>query len=193
MLGRFDLLGLLVLAHEQTDYFNLEHKLLLQAIASQAAIAIENAQLHEGGSLNQQHRAAMFESTVDAVLLLDEAGRLLMLSPVADKLFSGLALQPGMPLPRGQGYDAVMDLLDQARTTQLTISNEITWSDQRVFAACVTPIKDVGYGFHLHDVSQFKTVDKVRNESIALTTHDLKNPLTLIALTSRLIQNAGPL
>jgi signal transduction histidine kinase/DNA-binding response OmpR family regulator len=193
MLGRFDLLGLLVLAHEQADYFNLEHKLLLQAIASQAAIAIENAQLHEGGALDQQRRAAMFESTADAVLLLDETGRLLMLSPVAEKLFSGLALQPGMPLTRGQGYDAMMDLLDQARTAQITISNEIVWSDQRVFTACVTPIKDVGYGFHLHDVSQFKTLDKVRNEFIALTTHDLKNRLTLIALTSQLIQKAGPL
>lgn len=193
MLGRFDLLGLLVLAHEQTDYFKLEHKLLLQAIASQAAIAIENAQLHEGGSLKQQRLLAMFESTVDAVLLLDDDGRLLMLNPVAEKLFSDLAPQPGKSLARGQGYDAVMDLLERARTTQTTISNEITWSDQRVFDACITPIKDVGYGIHLHDVSQFKTMDKAKKEFIAITTHDLKNPLTLIALTSRLLQKAGPL
>jgi CheY-like chemotaxis protein len=43
--GRFDLLGLLVLGHEHPEYFSFEHMLLLQAIASQAAIAIENARM----------------------------------------------------------------------------------------------------------------------------------------------------
>jgi CheY-like chemotaxis protein len=42
MFGRLDLLGLLILTHEQKNYFRLDHLLLLQAIASQAAIAIEN-------------------------------------------------------------------------------------------------------------------------------------------------------
>jgi CheY-like chemotaxis protein len=45
MFGRFGLLGLLVLVHEYPDYFSLEHMLLLQAIASQAAIAMENARM----------------------------------------------------------------------------------------------------------------------------------------------------
>jgi GAF domain-containing protein len=45
MFGRFELLGLLILAHEQPGYFSMDHLLLLQAIASQAAIAIENVRL----------------------------------------------------------------------------------------------------------------------------------------------------
>ena len=45
MLGRFGLLGLLILAHESAGYFSLEHMLLLQALASQAAIAMENARM----------------------------------------------------------------------------------------------------------------------------------------------------
>ena len=44
--GRKELLGALVLTHEQENYFNLDHLLLLQAIASQAAIAVENARLY---------------------------------------------------------------------------------------------------------------------------------------------------
>ncbi|MFO7583270.1 MAG: response regulator [Anaerolineales bacterium] len=43
--GRSELLGLLALAHEQTKYFTQEHMLLLQALAGQAAIAMENARL----------------------------------------------------------------------------------------------------------------------------------------------------
>jgi CheY-like chemotaxis protein len=47
MVGRLGLLGLIVLAHEKTGYFRLDHQPLLQAIAGQAAIAVENAQFHD--------------------------------------------------------------------------------------------------------------------------------------------------
>ena len=43
--GRRDVIGVLTLTNNTAGYFNEEHQTLLQAIASQAAIAIENAQL----------------------------------------------------------------------------------------------------------------------------------------------------
>lgn len=46
LLGRRDVLGVLTLTHEFPDFFKPEHITLVQAIASQAAIAIENAQLY---------------------------------------------------------------------------------------------------------------------------------------------------
>ena len=45
LLGREDVIGVLTLTQSAPDFFNSEHKVLLQAIASQAAIAIENTQL----------------------------------------------------------------------------------------------------------------------------------------------------
>ena len=48
MLGRNQVLAVLVLTHEQPAHFKVEHLQLLQAIASQAAIAIENALLYAG-------------------------------------------------------------------------------------------------------------------------------------------------
>jgi len=47
LFGRHELLGLLFLTHEQENYFTLDHLLLLQAIASQAAIAIENVRFYQ--------------------------------------------------------------------------------------------------------------------------------------------------
>ncbi|HLF03535.1 MAG TPA: ATP-binding protein, partial [Anaerolineales bacterium] len=46
LLSRRSVLGVLILQHSQSAYFNGDHLTLLQAIASQAAIAIENAQLY---------------------------------------------------------------------------------------------------------------------------------------------------
>jgi signal transduction histidine kinase/DNA-binding response OmpR family regulator len=45
LLGRREVLGILSLTHEQPGFFKPDHMKLLQAISSQAAIAVENAQL----------------------------------------------------------------------------------------------------------------------------------------------------
>jgi two-component system phosphate regulon sensor histidine kinase PhoR len=45
LLGQREIIGVLMLAHSHPCFFNRDHQALLQAIASQAAIAIENAQL----------------------------------------------------------------------------------------------------------------------------------------------------
>ncbi|NJN79298.1 MAG: response regulator [Anaerolineales bacterium] len=54
LFGRRDLLGLLFLTNEQENYFTLDHLLLLQAIASQAAIAIENVRLYQNVTEEQK-------------------------------------------------------------------------------------------------------------------------------------------
>ncbi len=171
----------------------MEHKLLLQAIASQAAIAVENVQLQEGGSLEQRRMLAILENAAGPILLLDNEFRLLELSPMARTLFLQEDIQRGKPLERGHGYDPLIDLFDESKTTQKTTSGLITWSDKVEFKAFISPIEDGGYVVHLHDNSHGKFMDKSKNDLITTTTHDLKNPLTLISLTSELIQKAGPL
>jgi len=70
--GRRDVLAILVLTHERADFFRPDHLNLVQAIASQAAIAIENAQLfavehkrvNELVALNQlTHQISQFTHT----------------------------------------------------------------------------------------------------------------------------------
>jgi hypothetical protein len=46
LLGRHEVLGILTLTHEQPGFFKSDQLNLLQAMASQAAIAVENAQLY---------------------------------------------------------------------------------------------------------------------------------------------------
>ena len=74
MFGRLGLFGLLVLAHEESGYFRLEHKLLLQAIAGQAAIAVENAQLYSGMAQEQQRMQAVLQNVADPILTFDGNG-----------------------------------------------------------------------------------------------------------------------
>jgi len=193
MFGRFDLIGLLILTHEQSGYFNLEHQLLLQAIASQAAIAVENAQLYAGTAQEQQRLAAILQSAAEAILMLDADDCLSLLNPAARKLFTDYDTKLGLPLPRGRGYDALIQLIDETCASKTPKTSEITWPDSRVFSILLTPIEEGGCVVVLHDVTHFKNLERVKNEFIATASHDLKNPLTAILGFSQILSKVGPL
>jgi signal transduction histidine kinase/CheY-like chemotaxis protein len=193
MAGRFDLLGLFLLIHEQAGYFNLEHQLLLQAIASQASIAVENSRLYTEIMKEEQKLAAILHSAADAIIMFDGDGCLSLLNPAAQRLFPDCPMKLGLPLARNCGYDALIRSLEEALASRKSSSQEIYWPDQRVFSVLFTPIDGGGCVVLLHDVSQFKALERVKNEFIATASHDLKNPIAAIAGFSALLPQAGPL
>ena len=193
LFGRMELLGLLVLTHEQVNYFNTDHLLLLQAITSQAAIAIENARLYSIAMQEQNRLSAVLKHAAEAILVFDAQGKLSLLNPEGEKLFTDFSTNLNQPLPHDHGYDVFIHMLDDARTTHGAKSGDITWPDQRTFNALITPIEDGGQVAILHDVTRFKDLEQVKNEFIATASHDLKNPITTIAGFSTLLEHAGPL
>ncbi|MFT3892839.1 MAG: response regulator [Anaerolineales bacterium] len=193
MFGRHHLLGLLLLTNEQTNYFKLEHLLLLQAICSQASIAIENAQLYDKMAHEQQRLTAVLQGAADAILMFDKENRLSLLNPAGQQLFTDYEMKLGQPLAAGKGYDALIDLLSQTQKSNASFSGEIGWSDKRFFSASLTPVQEGGCVVVLHDVTHFKTIEKVKNEFIATASHDLRNPITSVKGYSTLIKQAGPL
>jgi two-component system phosphate regulon sensor histidine kinase PhoR len=191
--GRKDLLGLLILTHEQENYFNLDHLLLLQAIASQAAIAVENARLYSNVAQEQKRLAAVLQHAAEAILMFDEQGKLSLLNPAGERLFTDFKANINQPLPAGHGYDALVEMLEDAHSSHISKSGEVIWPDRRTFVTLITPIEDGGQVAILHDVTRFKDLDQVKNEFIATASHDLKNPITTIAGFSSLLGQAGPL
>jgi CheY-like chemotaxis protein/signal transduction histidine kinase len=193
MFGRHQLLGILLLTNEHKNYFTLEHLLLLQAICSQASIAIENAHMYASITREQERLTAVLQGAADAILMFDPQHRLMLVNHAGQKLFTDYEVKIGKPLTRGAGYDSLLGLLHQAGLTNASFSGEICWPDHRVFAASLTSIKEGGCVVVLHDVSRFKHLEKVKNEFIATASHDLRNPITSIKGFGHLIKRAGPL
>ncbi len=137
--------------------------------------------------------AAVLRSAADAILVLDERGRLQIINPAAQRLFTDIETQLGKPLPRGRGYDDLVHMLDQTRANGAMAHNELPWPDGRTFTIFVTPIEDGGQVSLLHDVTRFKELEKMKNELLATATHDLKNPLTAISGYSDLLLKIGQL
>ena len=193
MFGRSALIGLLVLIHEQAGYFNIEHQLLLQAIASQAAIAVENARLYSNLAQQQQKLSAILQSAADAIMMFDPDGCVSMLNPAAEKLFSGEDVKLGLPLAHGCGYDSLITLLDEIYIAREGMVREVLWPDRRIFTGLFTPIAEGACVVILHDVTRFKELEKVKDEFVATASHDLRNPITTIKGYSHLIKQAGPM
>jgi len=193
MIGRLDLLGLFILIHEQPGYFNVEHQVLLQAIASQASIAMENGRLYTNLMREEQKLAAVLHNAADAILMFDADSCLSLLNPTAKKLFTDYQTRLGLPLARNCGYDKLISSLEDVFASGKSRVEEILWPDQRVLSASFTPVEQGGCVVLLHDVSHFKTLERVKDEFIATASHDLKNPIMAVSGFSQLLSAAGPL
>lgn len=193
MFGRDKLLGLLVLGHEQSNYFKIEHLILLQAIISQATIAVENARLYADTAQQQRQLNAVLQSAADAILLFDERVNLLLSNPAGQRLFTDFDSLLGKPLADDAGYDPFVQLLKQAQLSREFTSGEVVWPDQRTFSVLITHIQEGGYVVILHDVSNFIKLEQVKNEFIATASHDLKNPITTLTGFIYMLDKAGPL
>lgn len=192
-LGRHKVLGVLTISHTQPDHFTEDQLNLIQAIASQAAIAIENAQLYGTVQQEQKRLEAVLHAVGDAILLLDEYDRIQLVNPAGRMLFTDINTRLGYPLPRGKGYDSLVDLLSLTRKETTPTSGEVPWPDGRTFSVMITPVENGGHVSVLHDVTHFKELERVKDEFIATASHDLKNPITSVLGFSELMSRVGPL
>jgi two-component system, OmpR family, phosphate regulon sensor histidine kinase PhoR len=135
----------------------------------------------------------ILKNAADAILVFDPNGRLSLMNPAGERLFSDQPISVGMELKKSRGYDELIGLLENTQSSQTAVSAEIHWQGQRSFMVQVTPIEDGGHVAVLHDVTHFKNMEQMKNELIATLSHDLKNPINVISGFSSLMTKVGPL
>lgn len=136
---------------------------------------------------------AVLQSAADAILVIDSELRLTLANPAGECLFSDTDSRVGMPLPKGQGYDSLINLLNLAQAGGVHQQGEVNWPDGSVFSVLVTPIEEGGHVVVFHDISRFKALAELKNEYIATASHDLKNPIMAVMGYNDLLAAAGPL
>ena len=82
--------GGLLLGHSEPDRFTQDDEALLVGIAAQAAVALENARLYSAAQAQAQELDAIFESIIDGVALVDDAGKVLRENKTAHHLLKTL-------------------------------------------------------------------------------------------------------
>jgi signal transduction histidine kinase/CheY-like chemotaxis protein len=185
--------GVLSIHSRKSSAFHESDRVLLETIAMQYEAALQRIQLFESVEQEKMRMDAVLQAAADAILLVGVGNTIQLVNLAGERLFTDVDTRIGSPLPSGQGYDELIDFLETAHLETTPTQGEIDWPDQRTFSVHATPIQNGGLVVVLHDVTQFKDLERIKNEFIATASHDLKNPISAVMGYSNLLEKAGPL
>lgn len=129
----------------------------------------------------ETHLRAILEAMVEAVVVTDEEGRIVL----SNAAFTTLA---GEPRPGSTVVEAVrspelheaVDRAGEGRSGRVTITVAAP-GRTRVLDAAVSPLPaGAGVVVVLHDVTELRRTDAVRRDFVANASHELRTPLTSI-------------
>lgn len=165
---------------------------LLSTLADYAAIAIQNARLYNETRLERNKLETVLRRIQDGVIVVDQQGHILLINQAAMAALNLSELDiVGKPARQVIAYPELVELLELS-TRSLSNRIELTVEDGRVFDVQRTPIPEVGTAVTLHDITQLKKIDRIKNEFVSTVSHDLRSPLTAILGYVELIERAGP-
>ncbi|GHO83657.1 sensor histidine kinase [Dictyobacter formicarum] len=115
--------GGLLLGHPAPDRFTADDERLLQGLAAQAAVALENARLYQAMQMRAREMDALFQSIADGVILVDQRGNIIRENERARRLRQQL-----LQLPDGQHILDQMLYLPAATALSKQVKEEATIS-----------------------------------------------------------------
>jgi len=204
LISREQVVGLMALDHARVGHaFTSEQIDLAMTISSQAAVAIENARLHQ----ELQHYAhqleervqdrtaqlkaqaarleAILNSSSDGIVVTDDRGEMLQANPIAqawlDRTLS--------PEDAAQLRVAITALAQRAEALPEMLL-ELTGLDLELRAAPIQGAELAGAAsvLTIHDVSHLKALDRVKSRFASNVSHELRTPVTTIKLYAELMR-----
>jgi signal transduction histidine kinase len=190
-------IAVLLMESKELDAFTEANVDFVQRLAARAAVAVDNARLFDATRRERQKLELILSNIADAVIVVGPDGKLVLVNQAALAAFK---------LPPKQDYtgrsftevfdnSALLPLYELASKLDRRLVEELLLMDGHTLHASLVPAAQVGWIIVTHDITPFKETDKLKNELLATTSHDLKNPLStilgyadLIAMTNKLNQ-----
>jgi len=192
-------IGVINVDDRVANAFGPSQERLLTIAAAQAAIAIENARLFSEILSGKQRTEAVIQHMADGLLMLDQHGVVLSCNPAIAMLLDMrqhdiVGRQAAAPDtdPRLQAICAP----GTARGHTGTLAHDATIPRSglrpRVLRVFSTPVNDedgqpLGEVRVVHDVTQERELDEMRDEFFSTISHDLRTPLSSIRGFVRLL------
>ncbi len=194
------IVGVLTIVHPQPHFLNENHLALLQAIGDQAALTIYNANLYQALQSAKHRYQTLFDENIDSILVSDWKGQIIEANQHAVELFN---LPPDNLLEKSvfDLHSVDWDWLG-TRSESLHNNETLTYLSEIEQAGQNMPVEiyihkiNIGDGEYLqwiiHDVSERKNLDKLRDELSAMIYHDLRSPLSNVFSSLEMLEVALP-
>jgi PAS domain S-box-containing protein len=188
----------------------------LEAFAAQAAIAVQNARLHQQITLHaeqleqrvtertteldheRQHLRAILDSAGEGIQMMDADGRIEYVNPATEHITGFTAAEMVGQLSRFWEHvnavdSTVYSLVQQGQTWEGEIVNQRKDGTRYDSAVTVTPLLDrarrvTGYVVVHRDITRFKELDRLKSLFVQRIGHELLMPLAIIKTHVELLQ-----
>ncbi|MBU0493661.1 MAG: GAF domain-containing protein [Chloroflexi bacterium] len=189
------IIGVLDAQSTQAEGFDESDVALLQSLATQVTVALENARLFDTLRSERAKLEAIIDGAGDVVIVTDQSGRLLLMNCAAERAFAVTAdALIGRPLLREIPNPDVQTLWREgAAATAFPLFREVRLDDGRTLHANLTTIPQVGLVAVMQDISHLKELDRAKSEFVSTVSHDLRSPLQAIRINLEMLPRMGSL
>jgi len=188
--------GLVGVLHLAGRVWSVDEGSFVEAIARQAGLTLEAADLHDRASAESRKSAAILQCIADGVLVTDRTGVISQCNPAATNILGldddpegrhcedVLGLHIGeRALDCSQGC-ALLELKKDARTQDSLEVWRAQGERRQPLLADIAEVPDTdGGAFLVHslrDITKLKQADEAKTLFLATASHELKTPLTVI-------------
>ncbi len=130
---------------------------------------------------------AILGALIESVIAIDEEGRILFLNPAAEHLFEVQSEEvKGKRFLEGLRHGPLLTIFAQMLAGGASVNEEITLHSptEHILSIQAVPVNydggKRGMVAALHDVTELRKLERVRQEFVANASHELKTPLTAI-------------
>ena len=199
LITRGKLIGILLLGPRLSEApYSSEEQLVLDTLANQTAVAVENARLFSETLVEKERTATIVEQAFAGIILLDSQLTIISLNPAAVTIMGFSAPQViGTPLSDILGPS----ILGERGSLQLAITTGekvapraetlVIGERRRDVLLGVTPLRD-GYLLSLADITQLKEVERLKSDIVANVSHEFRTPLAIIKAYTELLMDEEP-
>ncbi len=188
--------GVILLASEREDAFTPENRIVLNILAGELALFIENEKIKKNLSEAKTRLESMLESMSEGVVAIDKDQRTVLINEAAKRLLGLKEAHIGRPLWESVQEKNILDLLKELSVGKVPqMAREIILIKEKetvvlkTYAAMVSGrLGNVEEWILLFtDVTKAKEVDRMKSEFISTTSHELRTPLAAIKESVMLI------
>jgi two-component system, OmpR family, phosphate regulon sensor histidine kinase PhoR len=151
----------------------------------ESAVRAERDELTLAEARSQQH--AVFNSMVEGLILLDQAGRIRLVNLALEKLFGLNGDIRGRTVLEAFRLQPLHELVERARLQGQVLNYELELGgvDNRFLQVNASAFPDqqgrpVGMILVVHDLTLLKHLESTRKEFVANVSHELRTPLSMI-------------
>ncbi len=199
--------GFLNVNGQQPGRFSPKDAQRLKAFASQVAVALENTRLYQQlqhytqqlerevqkrtAQLQAQfaRSTAILNSSTDGMIVTDSQGNLLQTNPVAQTWLERV-LSAEDVLQLQQTIEVLVLRAAEHPAIELNLNN----LDLELNTAPIdiTPPDPAAIVISAHDITQYKTLERMKSQFISNVSHELRTPITTILLYASMLQKQKP-